>query len=390
MSLLARTALAAMGVNLTVDEELTLYCEFGDLDGIIKIVKKEGFHYLFKFLEPGLIVSAWGGGNLLHLACRCGWDHIVEYLMGFKDVAVNQYSEHLGTPLHLAAQYGYPKCVQILLNHPEIDVNAPFNWIIWTYRTPLMCAAQSGHVSCVSLLLNHPDVQVNLQDAEGNTALHLAVEELFHHRYLEKGEDLHIPNYSNYVSLLFHLGDMEQGQELNIPNYSNYLGKEAYRSCVDVLLQCKSIDISIRNLRGLDIGLLINETSNKIGSRVLPSSLTRFLSGHTILEKLTNYNGKLTPNTETENEVEAALKDIYFQQALRSRGPIFSTKLSTTRIGEKKAFDKFGGDEDFPDQMSTLDPERKPIALNHTSSLDETSMTSSLSITDIRFPTVLS
>ncbi len=30
------------------DEELILYCEFGDLNGIKKIVEKEGHHYLFK------------------------------------------------------------------------------------------------------------------------------------------------------------------------------------------------------------------------------------------------------------------------------------------------------------------------------------------------------
>ncbi|KAL6059860.1 26S proteasome non-ATPase regulatory subunit 10-like [Balamuthia mandrillaris] len=75
------------------------------------------------------------------------------------------------TPLHLAARCGGVDCLRVLLERTN-NVN-PTDVNRWT---PLHEAANEGNEDCLQLLLQHPNIDIAAEDAEGDTALHKAID----------------------------------------------------------------------------------------------------------------------------------------------------------------------------------------------------------------------
>uniref|UniRef100_A0A672U6X3 Uncharacterized protein n=1 Tax=Strigops habroptila TaxID=2489341 RepID=A0A672U6X3_STRHB len=73
------------------------------------------------------------------------------------------------TPLHLACVNGHADVVRYL-----VQKNCQLNFADSFKRSPLMKAVQCQQEECVAILLEH-GADPNLADADGNTALHLAV-----------------------------------------------------------------------------------------------------------------------------------------------------------------------------------------------------------------------
>uniref|UniRef100_A0AAX7UI30 Ankyrin repeat domain 28b n=1 Tax=Astatotilapia calliptera TaxID=8154 RepID=A0AAX7UI30_ASTCA len=143
------------------------------------------------------------GYTPLHWACYNGYDACVEMLLDqevFRKITGNSFSplhcavindnegvaemliDSLGanivnatdskgrTPLHAAAFSDHVECVSLLLSH-----GAQANVVdTHMHRTPLMMAALNGQTNAVEVMASVAKADLALQDADRNTALHLA------------------------------------------------------------------------------------------------------------------------------------------------------------------------------------------------------------------------
>uniref|UniRef100_A0A8B9KPF9 Ankyrin repeat domain 28 n=1 Tax=Astyanax mexicanus TaxID=7994 RepID=A0A8B9KPF9_ASTMX len=114
------------------------------------------------------------GYTPLHWACYNGHDTCVEALLEqevFHKMEGNSFSPlHCAvTPLHAAAYTDHVECLQLLLGH-----NAQVNAIDALGKTPLMMAAENGQTNAVEVLVSRAKADLTLQDANKNSALHLA------------------------------------------------------------------------------------------------------------------------------------------------------------------------------------------------------------------------
>uniref|UniRef100_A0A672TD64 Serine/threonine-protein phosphatase 6 regulatory ankyrin repeat subunit A-like n=1 Tax=Sinocyclocheilus grahami TaxID=75366 RepID=A0A672TD64_SINGR len=82
---------------------------------------------------------------------------------------VNSTDSKNRTPLHAAAFTDHVECLQLLLGH-----NAQVNCVDAGGKTPLMMAAENGQTNAVEVLVSSAKADLTLQDANKNTALHLA------------------------------------------------------------------------------------------------------------------------------------------------------------------------------------------------------------------------
>uniref|UniRef100_A0A8B9KNL7 Ankyrin repeat domain 28 n=1 Tax=Astyanax mexicanus TaxID=7994 RepID=A0A8B9KNL7_ASTMX len=82
---------------------------------------------------------------------------------------VNATDSKSRTPLHAAAYTDHVECLQLLLGH-----NAQVNAIDALGKTPLMMAAENGQTNAVEVLVSRAKADLTLQDANKNSALHLA------------------------------------------------------------------------------------------------------------------------------------------------------------------------------------------------------------------------
>uniref|UniRef100_A0A671LG06 Serine/threonine-protein phosphatase 6 regulatory ankyrin repeat subunit A-like n=1 Tax=Sinocyclocheilus anshuiensis TaxID=1608454 RepID=A0A671LG06_9TELE len=82
---------------------------------------------------------------------------------------VNSTDSKNRTPLHAAAFTDHVECLQLLLSH-----NAQVNCVDAGGKTPLMMAAENGQTNAVEVLVSSAKADLTLQDANKNTALHLA------------------------------------------------------------------------------------------------------------------------------------------------------------------------------------------------------------------------
>ncbi|CAK9832978.1 26S proteasome non-ATPase regulatory subunit 10 [Anthophora retusa] len=145
------------------------------------------------------------GRMLIHWAALGGHDDLVRFLLSL-DVPVDPTDDTDMTPLILAASAGREDVVKILISeganvdaktqqgHSALQYAASKNWKsicaallqkgadvnITDNRsaTPLHRAASKGNIIIVKLLLEHgKKMDIDSQDADGNSALHLACEE---------------------------------------------------------------------------------------------------------------------------------------------------------------------------------------------------------------------
>ncbi|XP_074363882.1 protein VAPYRIN-like [Apium graveolens] len=110
------------------------------------------------------------GQTLLHLAINQSRPDLVQLLLEFKpDVEVSSGSG--STPLEAAAASGETLIVELLLAHrASMERSESSTW------GPIHLAAGGGHVEILKLLLLK-NANVNALTKDGNTALHIAVEE---------------------------------------------------------------------------------------------------------------------------------------------------------------------------------------------------------------------
>lgn len=109
-------------------------------------------------------------GSQLHYHTSTGNWEVIEDLLSTNPEAINCRSQDGRTILHVSASLGHKRIVTELISR-HIDINTQMENGI----TPLMLCAAQGQNEIVSLLLQHdPDITIKT-NADGYTALHLAV-----------------------------------------------------------------------------------------------------------------------------------------------------------------------------------------------------------------------
>ena len=108
----------------------------------------------------------------LHYAAKLGYTRVVNALLDYDSIKVNEYSTRKERPLHLAARRGHAQVVRALLAHKSIEVNVRDNREI----TPLHRAVSSGNYDTVQALLGHTDIRPTRSTGSGYTALHWATQ----------------------------------------------------------------------------------------------------------------------------------------------------------------------------------------------------------------------
>uniref|UniRef100_A0A8C1BSP8 Ankyrin repeat domain 28b n=1 Tax=Cyprinus carpio carpio TaxID=630221 RepID=A0A8C1BSP8_CYPCA len=133
-----------------------------------------GLLHAAQSVETIPVITDHQGYTPLHWACYNGHDTCVEVLLEqelFHKTEGNTFSPlHCAvTPLHAAAFTDHVECLQLLLGQ-----NAQVNCVDAGGKTPLMMAAENGQTNAVEVLVSSAKADLTLQDANKNTALHLA------------------------------------------------------------------------------------------------------------------------------------------------------------------------------------------------------------------------
>uniref|UniRef100_A0A671LFV7 Serine/threonine-protein phosphatase 6 regulatory ankyrin repeat subunit A-like n=1 Tax=Sinocyclocheilus anshuiensis TaxID=1608454 RepID=A0A671LFV7_9TELE len=155
-----------------------------------------GLLHAAQSVETIPVITDHQGYTPLHWACYNGHDTCVEVLLeqelfhktegntfsplhcavindneGAAEMLIDTliYSFFRQTPLHAAAFTDHVECLQLLLSH-----NAQVNCVDAGGKTPLMMAAENGQTNAVEVLVSSAKADLTLQDANKNTALHLA------------------------------------------------------------------------------------------------------------------------------------------------------------------------------------------------------------------------
>lgn len=148
--------------------------------------------------------------TILHWACVLGKERLVEFLLKFRECAFDEPDDTGATPLLLATLKGsLPICKWLVekganvnhansnghnavkyagsKNHRELlayllDAGGDVNAADHIGDTPLHRVASMEHSDCLRILLTHPVsskvININGQNKQGNTALHLACENM--------------------------------------------------------------------------------------------------------------------------------------------------------------------------------------------------------------------
>ena len=108
------------------------------------------------------------GVTPLHIACRQGFEDIVELLL--TENLINEEDTNGETPLHHACIEGHLEVVKLLLESCHINVNATNHAL----TKPLHLACYYGHPEVVKTLLCHPNIDKNAKLPNGATMFHVA------------------------------------------------------------------------------------------------------------------------------------------------------------------------------------------------------------------------
>lgn len=125
------------------------------------------------------------------------------------DVTVRDY--HDFTCLHYAAMWGWASICKLLLNS-----GADINVTNLTGKTPIMFAVEQCHTTCVRFLANIEDNELNAVDADGQSALLMAMElgedglEIIE-ILVEAGADINVMNHKKKTPL--HIACLGQNQK---------------------------------------------------------------------------------------------------------------------------------------------------------------------------------
>ncbi|KNG89341.1 hypothetical protein ANOM_002670 [Aspergillus nomiae NRRL 13137] len=106
--------------------------------------------------------------TLLHMASLSGHESVLDVVMHWPAVYINQKDKHGQTAFSLAAEYGQERAVVMMIK--EADLYARDVW----GRVALHVAALNGHQKIVKILLSKPDVDANILDDRRWTPLSYA------------------------------------------------------------------------------------------------------------------------------------------------------------------------------------------------------------------------
>jgi 26S proteasome non-ATPase regulatory subunit 10 len=117
------------------------------------------------------------GWSAVHIAASIGCLPMVRLLLqppdgSLSSALVNSQTKGGQTALHYASSRGHLEVTNLLLSQPGIkDLQDRQGW------TPLHRASALGHADIITSLIAAFPSDIDLIDAEGNTALHVAVQE---------------------------------------------------------------------------------------------------------------------------------------------------------------------------------------------------------------------
>jgi ankyrin repeat protein len=111
------------------------------------------------------------GLTALHWAAKYSCVEVVQKLIQFALLSVNELDNFKRTALHYATEIGNIEVIQELLKHPKTDLNI----LDADGQSPLLIAVTLGKLSVTEILLKQPKIQVNIRERGGETSLHLAV-----------------------------------------------------------------------------------------------------------------------------------------------------------------------------------------------------------------------
>ena len=247
----------------------------------------------------------WGsctdGNKVLEDANRSGKTQIVQWLMTFLDIFVNNAtriqvctaliiaslnadSEVVGllltrydinvntvdgygrTALIIASLKGHTEIVSLLVSHPGINVNKMSEW--GSESTALIIASLNGHTEIVRLLLSHPGINVNkMSTIHGYTALIIAC---------QKG-------LIEIVRLLLAHRGIDVNKAMTIYGYTalKMASQKGHTEIVRLLLTHPAIDVnkaSFYKITALVIAILNDHTE-----------IVRMLLAHRNIERISSF-----------------------------------------------------------------------------------------------------
>lgn len=162
----------------------------------------------------------------LHFAVTSNMVDIVIFLLEQPNIEVNCITIEGRTPLHLACILKYSEIVQVLIYFHLTDVNIRDRNGV----TPIETIVTTGDIKSLKLLLSHPKISLDvpISDHPDWCLLHLAI-------YHNRPEVLKIllPYLKNKIN--------EENNDGQTPIFMAAL--HGASECIDVLLECKEIDI---------------------------------------------------------------------------------------------------------------------------------------------------
>ncbi|KAJ3403875.1 hypothetical protein CcCBS67573_g06458 [Chytriomyces confervae] len=123
-------------------------------------------------IEKGADVNALDDADWtpLMIAVSVGSAPLVDFLLQ-NGADVNLQNENKQTPLFYAASKGWLDVCQLLISHgAKINVRDHLN------QTALHRACAKGNVALVRLLLEQNNIKLDIDDRDGNSALHIAID----------------------------------------------------------------------------------------------------------------------------------------------------------------------------------------------------------------------
>ncbi|KAI6232066.1 hypothetical protein M3Y95_00447700 [Aphelenchoides besseyi] len=123
--------------------------------------------------DPALVTKSDDAGwTPLMIAVSAGRYDVVRFLLSQTQCDVNHQNNNGQSPLHYSCSKNNAKMTKLLLeNEAKVNVQDKYK------NTPLHRAASQGHMEIIQLLCSQKGIRVDMTDSEGNTPLHLAIED---------------------------------------------------------------------------------------------------------------------------------------------------------------------------------------------------------------------
>ncbi|KJV92280.1 ankyrin repeat domain-containing protein [Rickettsia bellii] len=237
---------------------------------------------------------------------------ILDYLLSFKGLNINEHDENGGTLLDYAITFNKLDIVKKLLSHENIEVNKKN---IYGF-TILEQAINDDKLEIVKLLLSHPDIKFNEKDQLGYTSLDWVIicNKLEIFKVLMPHLDINQKNQDGYTPLEWSIYNSYEvfqtlllRPDINV-NEENQHGLTPLQlaiidhndQMIQALLSHKNIEVSEKNQYGTPLELVINN-SNDTALKLLLSHPKINLNKTEIAEILRLHEAKLKEEVQDDS-----------------------------------------------------------------------------------------